>query len=190
MNHWDEKYRANTIPWDRGETSPALRAWLDDGTLTPGALLIPGCGRGHEAVLLAQRGFRVTALDFAPTALAHLAQELDQAGVQAELVCQDALAWQPAAPFDAIYEQTCLCALDPGHWRQYEVRLHAWLRLGGQLCALFMQTGQAGGPPFHCGLEAMRELFPASRWTWPETPPRPVPHPKGWQELAMVLTRR
>ena len=113
MSHWEEKYRAKTIPWDRGAVSPALLGWIEDGALPPGRILIPGCGRGHEAVELARRGFQVTALDIAPTALEHLAAELAAAGVEAERVCADALTWQPAQPFDAIYEQTCLCALDP-----------------------------------------------------------------------------
>lgn len=189
MTHWDEKYRANTIPWDRGEASPALHGWLRAGVLKPGTILIPGCGRGHEAVDLARLGFRVTALDISPTALQHLDAQLHEAGVKADLVCDDVLTWQPPAPFDAVYEQTCLCALEPGHWPRYEQQLHAWLKPGGRLFALFMQTDREGGPPFHCALEAMGPLFPQARWGWPESPPEPVPHPNGLFEYAAVLTR-
>jgi SAM-dependent methyltransferase len=190
MSHWEEKYRAKAIPWDRGATSPALLGWLDDGTLTAGRALIPGCGRGHEAVELARRGFQVTALDIAPSALEHLASELAAAGVEAERVCADALSWQPPQPFDAIYEQTCLCALDPGHWPAYEQQLFAWLRPGGKLFALFMQTESAGGPPFHCALPNMHALFAAERWQWPQDAPGRVAHPNGLFEYAAVLTRR
>ncbi|OYY94603.1 MAG: thiopurine S-methyltransferase [Hydrogenophilales bacterium 28-61-23] len=192
MSHWEEKYRAKTIPWDRGAASPALPGWLEQGVLASGRdprVLIPGCGRGHEALELARRGFQVTALDIAPTALEHLAAELDAAGVDAERVCADALSWQPAQPFDAIYEQTCLCALDPAHWAAYERQLFAWLRPGGQLFALFMQTDRPGGPPFHCALSEMRSLFADEHWRWPETAPARVAHPNGWFEFATVLTR-
>ncbi len=190
MSHWEEKYRANSIPWDRGGTSPALHAWLESGDLSPGSILIPGCGRGHEAVVLAQRGFQVTALDIAPTALKHLEAELAQAGVSAERVCADVLAWQPVAAFDAIYEQTCLCALSPDHWRDYERQLQRWLKPNGRLFALFMQTEREGGPPYHCALSEMRTLFPATRWDWPEQSPDRVSHPNGLWELASILTRR
>jgi methyl halide transferase len=189
MSHWEEKYRAKTIPWDRGAVSPALLGWIEGGALPPGRVLIPGCGRGHEAVELARRGFQVTALDIAPTALEHLAAELAAAGVEAERVCADALTWQPAQPFDAIYEQTCLCALDPGHWAAYEQQLFAWLRPGGKLFALFMQSERAGGPPFHCALPDMQALFNATRWQWPDDAPGRVAHPDGLFELAAVLTR-
>jgi len=189
MSHWEEKYRAKTIPWDRGAVSPALLGWIEDDVLPPGRILIPGCGRGHEALELAQRGYQVTALDIAPTALDHLAQELAAAGVEAERVCADALAWHPAQSFDAIYEQTCLCALDPEHWAVYEQQLFNWLRPGGKLFALFMQTERAGGPPFHCALPDMRRLFDAARWQWPEDEPRRIVHPDSIFEFAAVLTR-
>ncbi len=189
MSHWEEKYRAQTIPWDRGAASPALLDWLQDGALPPGRILVPGCGHGHEALELAQRGFQVTALDIAPTALAHLAAQLHAAGVDAERVCADALAWQPAQAFDAIYEQTCLCALDPDHWTAYERQLFAWLRPGGKLFALFMQTGKAGGPPYHCAVPDMHTLFAAARWQWPQSELTRIEHPNGLFEYAAVLTR-
>jgi len=191
MSHWEEKYRARSIPWDRGAISPALLGWVEDGELPVGGrILIPGCGLGHEAVELARRGFQVTALDIAPTALAHLAEELAAAGVDAERVCADALTWQPSQPFDAIYEQTCLCALDPSHWSAYERQLFAWLRPGGKLFALFMQTEGPGGPPYHCALPEMQTLFSAEQWQWPEGAPGRVAHPNGFFEFAAELTRR
>ncbi len=188
--HWDEKYQCGVPPWDRGEVSPALLHWLEAGELLPCRILIPGCGRGHEAVELARRGFAVTALDIAPTPLAHLREALDREDLAGELVQADVLHWQPDAPFDAIYEQTCLCALPPDDWHDYEARLHGWLKPGGRLYALFMQTGREGGPPYHCALTDMHALFPAERWTWVGQAHREVPHPNGLFEYAAVLARR
>ena len=37
--------------------------------LTPGKLCIIGCGRGYDAIMFAQKGFDVTAIDFAPSAI-------------------------------------------------------------------------------------------------------------------------
>ena len=31
---------------------------------------------------------------------------------------------------------------------------------------------------------------PAARWEWPSPPYPQVPHPRGWAELAVVLTHR
>lgn len=190
MDHWEAKYQSNSIPWDRGAASPALHRWLEADALAHERILLPGCGRGHEAVELARHGFQVTALDIAPTALKLLESELAAAGLTAETVCADALAWQAEKPFDAVYEQTCLCALPPEHWMDYERQLFNWLKPGGHLYALFMQTGRSGGPPYHCAWTDMRTLFPATRWTWPERAPERVEHPNGLFELATLLVRR
>ncbi len=50
--------------------------------------------------------------------------------------------------------------------------------------------GRIEGPPYHVDIGAVRALFPATRWDWPAPPYPAVPHPKGWRELAVVLTRR
>lgn len=187
---WEDRYRNQQTGWDRGGTSPALRHWLDAGELTPCRIVIPGAGRGHEALSLARRGFDVTALDFADSAVRELRDALAREGLSARVEQADVLRYAPAEPFDAAYEQTCLCALEPDDWQAYVRRLHAWLKPGGRLYALFMQTGREGGPPFHCDLNAMHALFPKQLWEWPTAALTPVPHPNGFQELAAVLVRR
>lgn len=188
--YWDEKYQAGMPGWDRRDISPALLHWLDLGMLKPCRILIPGCGHGHEVVELARRGFPVCAVDIAPTPLARLRQRLAGEGLGADLVQADVLTWQPEMPFDAVYEQTCLCALAPQEWALYAAQLYRWLKPGGLMFALFMQTGRAGGPPYHCDLGDMHRLFPSERWTWVEPPHREVPHPNGLFEYAAVLQRQ
>ncbi|HEX6827367.1 MAG TPA: methyltransferase domain-containing protein [Burkholderiales bacterium] len=187
---WEERYRSATTHWDRGGTSPALLEWLEQGALTPSRILVPGCGRGYEALELARRGFEVVALDFAPSAVRHLRDELLRAGLRAEVHEADVLAWTAEHPFDAIYEQTCLCALPPKTWARYEEQLRGWLRPGGRLLALFMQTHKEGGPPYHCDPGAMRGLFAELHWEWSGAPFCEVPHPAGFYELSTILTRR
>ncbi|RMD70758.1 MAG: methyltransferase domain-containing protein [Gammaproteobacteria bacterium] len=186
---WEERYRRGETGWDRGETSPALAGWLESGLLTPCRILVPGCGKGYEVVELARRGFEVTAVDIAPSPLKALKSALARTGGTAEVIQADLLQWWPNEPFDAIYEQTCLCALDPDSWPDYAQRLHAWLKPGGRLYALFMQTGRPGGPPFHCALEDMHRLFSPEHWQWPKAPHPVIHHPTGLHELAVILRR-
>lgn len=187
---WDEKYQSGLPGWDRQGVSPALLHWLECGALTPCRILVPGCGHGYEVMALARHGFEVCGLDIAPTPLTRLRARLQQTGLNAQLVQADVLAWQPEQSFDAIYEQTCLCALDPQEWDAYAAQLYRWLRPGGRLFALFMQTGREGGPPYHCDLAAMYTLFQPGRWAWVEPPQREVPHPNGLFEYAAILERR
>ena len=190
-HEWEARYREGNTGWDRGDASPALAAWLESGRIDPCRVLIPGCGRGHEVLALARRGFAVTALDFAPSAVSHVQAALAREGLSAEVHQADVLHWQQAdTPFDAVYEQTCLCALPDDTWPDYALRLHGWLKPGGRLYALFMQTGQPGGPPRHCDLLRMHGIFDEGKWQWPEGEPLFVPHRNGRFELGYILTRK
>jgi len=187
---WESKYHSGETGWERGGVSPALDGWLQQGAVPQGRVLVPGCGSGHEVLALTRAGHYVTAVDIAAPPVMQLMGELTGQGLHAKVVQADLLNWTPAEPFDAIYEQTCLCALDPELWPAYAERLAGWLLPGGSLFALFMQTGREGGPPHHCELSQMRELFPDHLWIWPDAPQARVDHPNGLHELAHLLVRR
>jgi methyl halide transferase len=192
---WEARFRQGDTPWDRGGANPQLDAWLASGALACCRILVPGCGAGYEVATLAAAGFDVTGLDYAASALERTRAQL--AARSATLVQADVLSWEPERPFDAIYEQTCLCALYPDQWRAYADRVHRWLLPHGRLYALFMQALRPGaaegaieGPPYHCDINAMRALFPEPRWAWPKPPYPRSPHPRGIVELAVILQRR
>jgi SAM-dependent methyltransferase len=188
---WEGRYQTGETRWDRGDASPALTQWLEQGAIPNGRILVPGCGRGHEVVALARAGHDVTAVDLAPSAIDATATQLRVAGTQAQLIQADLLQWTPEQAFDGVYEQTCLCALTPTLWPAYAARLALWVRPGGTLAILFMQTGRDGGPPFHCALPRMHELFDPQLWEWPDESERlTIPHPNGGTEFGHRLTRR
>lgn len=194
---WQRRFEQQQTPWDRAAPGPQIAAWTADGTLRGGArIAVPGCGSGHDVLALAQLGCDVTAIDYAGAAIAQTQQRLDANGAKAHLVQADVLAWQPPSPLDAVYEQTCWCALHPDHWMAYAAQLNAWLRPGGSLLLMAMQCrrdsageGRIDGPPYHMDINAVRALLPASQWAWPAPPYPAVPHPAGWTELALVLKK-
>ncbi len=186
---WERRYRNGQTGWDRGQPSPALHRWLQSGALKPGRVLVPGCGHGHEIVDLIRSGCRVTAVDIAPTPVRRLRETLQAEGLAAEVVQADLLNWEPAEPFQAVYEQTCLCALEPGSWQSYGDRLWRWLEPGGRMFALFMQTGREGGPPYHCAMDRMEALFSTDRWQWLDEQALRVEHRNGLFELGYRLRR-
>lgn len=196
---WQDKFAKGQTPWDRGAPSPQLSVWLASGELAlqDGAIVVPGCGAGHEVEMLAAAAAHVVAIDYAPSAVARTRARLASKSLSAEVIEADVLTWRPPIPVAAVYEQTCLCALHPDHWTAYAAQLHSWLRPGGTLAALFMQVrresagqGWIEGPPYHCDIHAMRALFPGELWLWPKPPYLQVPHPMGANELAVVLERR
>ncbi len=195
---WQARFEAGDTPWDRGAAGPQMERWIAAGAVAPCRIAVPGCGSGWDVAALARRGFQVTAIDCTDAACTRTRQRLTAEGLQAEVVQADVLHWRPERPFDAVYEQTCLCALHPTQWRRYESALSSWLRPGGVLLALFMQRVRPGaveeglieGPAYHCDINAMRMLFEESRWEWPPPPYARVAHPGGAHELGMVLRRR
>lgn len=62
---WESRYR-DTRVWS-GEVNPTLPSITQD--LAPGQALELGCGEGADALWLAERGWRVTAVDASPSAL-------------------------------------------------------------------------------------------------------------------------
>jgi methyl halide transferase len=183
---WESRYQEGRTAWERPALNPAFVAWRQSGELAPCRILVPGAGRSAEPGVLAAAGFDVTVLDVAPSAAA---AQRAQLGGAAGVVEADVFAWQPAAQFDAVYDQTCLCALPPALWGDYEQRLVRWLRPGGRLFVLFMQTGSDGGPPFDCPIPLMHELFAPERWVWPATLPPLVHHPSLRDEQPAALYR-
>jgi SAM-dependent methyltransferase len=67
------------IPWSHARANPALVAWLNaraSGLIRCGArVAVVGCGLGHDAAALAERGYDVTAFD-ASAAAVEAAQRL------------------------------------------------------------------------------------------------------------------
>lgn len=190
---WEARFQAEDAPWERGVVHPAVTHWIETGAVTPAQrVYVPGCGRGAEPAALAAAGMDVTASDVAPSAAAFQREAL-KAFPGAVMVEGDSLAWRPPEPFDALYEQTFLCAIHPRQRGAYEAMAFDVLRPGGKLLALFMQKTEAGGPPYGCLMPAMRALFPDERWIWPdEAAFTPFPHPNlgGKAELGGVLVRR
>lgn len=65
-------YRLGFTPWDGHPLAKGLRNLIEGGTIPPlpaGTALDLGCGTGDTSVYLAQHGWQVTAVDFAPKAL-------------------------------------------------------------------------------------------------------------------------
>lgn len=190
---WEARFRADNAPWERDRVHPAIAYWREIGALALKArVYVPGCGRGREPGALARAGFAVTASDIAPTA-ARFQTEALAPFAHARMIETDSLQWRPDTAFDALYEQTFLCAIHPRQRVSYERMAFEVLRPGGAFMALFMQKDERGGPPYGCSLQAMQDLFCDTRWIWPELSSlKPFPHPglNDKAELGAVLIRR
>jgi 2-polyprenyl-3-methyl-5-hydroxy-6-metoxy-1,4-benzoquinol methylase len=89
---WNARYAAKELVWT---AEPNRLFAAEVAGLEPGRALDVACGEGRNAIWLAERGWRVTAVDFADAALAKARRLAANRGVQVEWVLADVLAYEP-----------------------------------------------------------------------------------------------
>jgi SAM-dependent methyltransferase len=94
---WDARYAAEPSLWG-AEPNQFVRARLAE--LEPGVALDLACGNGRNALWLARRGWRVTAVDISAVALQQAAERGAALGVEVDWQHADVREWAPAHPVD------------------------------------------------------------------------------------------
>lgn len=127
---WDREAAQFDAEPDHGLQDPGVRrAWETlMQQLLPGAparVADLGCGTGSLSVLLAERGYRVTAVDLSPKMVALAEEKARAAGVAVDFGVDDAADPRlPAGSFDIVLSRHVIWALpDPG------VAFRRWLQL-------------------------------------------------------------
>ena len=145
---WDERYAQGDYLWDVVPNLFVERLLAD---LPPGEAIDLAAGEGRNAVWLARRGWRVTAVDFSRVGLdkaARLAADHDVAE-RVATIHADALTWHPDHPVDLVviaYLQL------PSQERRVALEHAAgWLRPGGRVLVVAHDRSNLehgyGGPP-------------------------------------------
>lgn len=100
-----------------------------------------GCGEGRHTILLARRGYDVTALDFEPLALRKARAFARAAGVTARFVRGDALDLRfPAASFDLVLDYGCFHHVVTRDWARYRREIARVLAPRGHLVLSVFST--------------------------------------------------
>ena len=163
-DHWESIYREGEPGWDLGMPTPPFVSLLADppAWLTSGRILNPGAGLGHDALLFAEHGFHVTALDFADSAIIELKKK---AATQPNLsVLQADLFAVPEAhhgTYDYVLEHTCFCAIHPSQRETWLTAMANALKPNGILFGLFYRFDPPddNGPPFALSEEELKRLI-------------------------------
>jgi methyl halide transferase len=162
---WEDRYREGSDRWDLGQAAPPFMRLLDAGDApSPGAIAVLGSGKGHDALLFAERGFEVTGFDFAPSAVKYAAKSTQTRGLSAQFLQRDIfeLAQEFTHRFDYVLEHTCFCAIDPSQRKAYVEMVRSILKPQGELIALFWAHSRPGGPPYGTAPDEILQYFSPS----------------------------
>jgi ubiquinone/menaquinone biosynthesis C-methylase UbiE len=117
-------------PWDTGVSPPELLDFIQNHK--PGRAIDLGCGTGTNVITLANAGWQVTGVDFAPRAIKLARRKVDKAGVQAELLVRDATKLQGIhGPFDLAFDLGCFHGIPQQGRVEYLEQLQRILAPGG-----------------------------------------------------------
>lgn len=142
---WETRYRDHVTPWEAGRVPLRLQRFACE--LTPGArILIPGCGSGHEALLLSEAGFDVLAIDFSQAAVDLARSNVGRFADRVQLA--DFFAFDAGDGFDVMIERAFLCALPRALWPDYATRAAQMVRPGGTITGFWFLGDTLRGPPF------------------------------------------
>ncbi|HEX6838866.1 MAG TPA: methyltransferase domain-containing protein [Polyangia bacterium] len=158
---WREHWAQPKQGWEIGRAAPPLERWFAAHPPTGKRALVVGCGRGHEARMLASCGAEVVAIDFAPEALDEARALALQEGVRVDFRLRDlfALRGDPER-YQLCVEHCCFCAIDPARRGEYVDVVADLLVDDGEFVGLLRTRCQRpDGPPFAVDAAEVERLF-------------------------------
>lgn len=163
---WEGVYqdlKPEDLPWNAGGPDADLVRLVRSGQVEPGPAVDLGAGPGHEAVFLAKEGFRVLAVDIAPTAVKLAQLNARKSGVERNIkfLVKDVL-YLPVSKGDAVLvnDRGCLHVLAPSQREAYVSLVYRLLVPGGLLVLKTLSDKEPpGAAPYRFRKEELRALF-------------------------------
>lgn len=136
-----EAYETGRHGWPAEGATPQVAALLRGlGAGRGRRALDLGCGEGRHTILLARRGWAVTAADLEPGALAKAKAACRAAGARARFERSDALALPASGAFDLVLDYGVFHHVLKRDWPRYRRSVAGALRPGGHLLLSVFST--------------------------------------------------
>lgn len=187
---YDALYRApdeDGPPWQLDRPQPAFVDTVN--RVEPGTTALEcGCGAGDLAVVLAERGARVTDFDGSEPAVARVRQLATEHGVTIDAVVLDATdVTATGGPFDLVTDSGLLHSLDDNAQEEYVHGLASVTRSGSEV--VILAADPETGRSFGVTAERLEALFDRSGWSVTISD-APVETRFGWSLAGRLLHAR
>lgn len=192
ITDWESLYQAGDTRWDKGEAAPGLVDFLASQTGVRGqSVLVPGCGRGHDARAWARAGAKVVACDLSPQAIVE-AQTFPLDGGSIVFETGDFLSKKTESRrFDWVFEHTLFCAIAPSQRGDYVRSIKEAVAPGGHFLAIhYLQPQDPSGPPFGVTVSELRQRFETDFDLVDHWLPRSFPGRDGRERMFLWRRRR
>lgn len=163
ISNWEQLYQEQAVesmPWFNNNLDPDIEKTLTLLNFTTGSVLDIGTGPGTQAIILAERGFQVTATDLSETAITKAAAKAEEKRLNINWQQDDILNSKLQGEFNLIIDRGCFHVLPPESRENYVDVVYKLLKPKGYLllkCFSYLETREGG--PYKFTPEEIREIF-------------------------------
>lgn len=161
--YWEKSYKSGEMGWDIGGPTPIFTNWINSQT-EPQSICILGAGNGWDALYFAELGHRVTAVDFAESAVINMKDSAAKRGLKLDILHVDIFELDKifSNSFDIVLEYTCFCAIDPEKRNDYIHLVNHLLNPSGNFVGLLFPIDKDindDGPPYGVDINTTLKSF-------------------------------
>lgn len=164
-SRWEQVYENQAVeglPWYYPGLDPDFTAALERYGIDGGDILDLCTGPGTQAMALAERGFRVTAMDIAGSAVEKACVKAREDGLDIVFHQDDILVSHLDRTFDLVFDRGCFHIFPRDKRRDYVPAVTRLIKPGGYLmlkCFSHLETRPEG--PYRIAPAEIEELFSA-----------------------------
>lgn len=160
---WEKLYQENQVesmPWFNPDLDADLDQALTKLNIPTGTALDLGTGSGTQAMVLAKRGFKVTATDLSDAAVSQAQSKAKEKGLDICFQQDDILNSNLDQEFDFAFDRGCFHVLPPKQRQDYLRVVHSLIKPKGYLflkCFSHLEKRESG--PYRFTPEEIKEIF-------------------------------
>ena len=160
---WERLYEereVESLPWFYPGLDPDFAAALERYHIIRGEMLDLCTGPGTQAIAMAERGFKVTAMDIAGAAVKKACLKARDEGLAIDFKQDNILDSRLMRAFDVIFDRGCFHIFPPKKRRAYVPAVSRLIKTGGYLfLKCFSNLEKFSGGPYRIAPDEIESLF-------------------------------